>query len=481
MRLRTQLFLGTTSLIVVLLAVQAWLQTRQIRAMEEELSEVATWVTHSVINTRVVQAEGAPSSQEDDTKKYVETRVYKTTTGRDDTSAPPLPFPPADGGEARRVMIITHESETDSLTSSAPPIPPAPPPVPYLPEGVRVETDIVSPEGRFLVIKGLPTGDQRIQVPTNGATRIVQKTLEESVVASIVVLLLGMALVAVWSHRVTRPLRELAAAAEALGRGELGNQIPTTSTGEVGELQRAFNDMSLRLQALTHERERWRAREHLAELGELARGLGHTLRNPLHTLGLVVEELATGHPESDKDLVTTARLQIRRVDRWLQSFLAVGAGQHVEASAFDLRDIVQDITLEGVQLGANLNVEIGDEPLPVWGVPAAIRAALSNLVVNAIEASPPGSEIQLHIHKERSTLVMTLWDQGPGLPEEVRAHLFSPHVTTKAGGSGMGLFLARQILEGGHTCRLDIQSPPGGGTRVTILFPRDSRAEEQKP
>ena len=477
MRLRTQLFLGTTSLIVILLAVQAWLQTRQLRAMEEELSEVASWVTHSVINTRVIHDDDPSdeTSDEPGSERHVETRVYRTSSSSDDEDDSSAELPHLldlpDSLAGKKVVIISREEVVRSASDKDVPIPPDPPPVPELPDGVRVETDIVSPEGRFLVIKGLPSGDQRIQVPTNGATRIVQKTLEESVVASIVVLLLGMALVAVWSHRVTRPLRELATAAEAVGRGELGNQIPTTSTGELGELERAFNDMSTRLQVLTHERERWRAREHLAELGELSRGLGHTLRNPLHTLGLVVEELATGHPENEKELVATARLQIRRVDRWLQSFLAVGAGQHVEATPFDLRDIIQDIALEGVQLGANLKVEIGDEPLPVLGVPAAIRAALSNLVVNAIEASPPGGEIAIHIHKVNATFVMTIRDQGPGLPEEVRTRLFSPHVTTKTGGSGMGLFLARQILEGGHSCQLEVDSPPEGGTCVTIRFP----------
>ena len=338
MRLRTQLFLGTTSLIVILLAVQAWLQTRQLRAMEEELSEVASWVTHSVINTRVIHDDDPSdeTSDEPGSERHVETRVYRTSSSSDDEDDSSAELPHLldlpDSLAGKKVVIISREEVVRSASDKDVPIPPDPPPVPELPDGVRVETDIVSPEGRFLVIKGLPSGDQRIQVPTNGATRIVQKTLEESVVASIVVLLLGMALVAVWSHRVTRPLRELATAAEAVGRGELGNQIPTTSTGELGELERAFNDMSTRLQVLTHERERWRAREHLAELGELSRGLGHTLRNPLHTLGLVVEELATGHPENEKELVATARLQIRRVDRWLQSFLAVGAGNTVRYS-----------------------------------------------------------------------------------------------------------------------------------------------------
>jgi signal transduction histidine kinase len=286
----------------------------------------------------------------------------------------------------------------------------------------------------------------------------------------------GLFASAVLSRRLTRPLRALADGAEALGRGELGLQIRETATGEVGDLERAFNRMSARLSELEAERDRWQEREHLAQLGDLSRGLAHTLRNPLHTLGLAVEELAEGEV-GRRDLVATSRAQIRRIDRWLRSFLALGAEEIAEPELADLGELVRAVALESVQQGAEVAVEGPDEVLSVRVVPGAVRAALSNLVENATEVSPDGEAVVISIAREDDVAVVRVVDGGPGLPEEVRQKLYSPHVTTKVGGSGMGLFLARQLLVGMHGGALEIADGADGGTIATIRLPLEIEGE----
>ena len=283
-------------------------------------------------------------------------------------------------------------------------------------------------------------------------------------------LIAGLFASGVLSRRLTQPLRTLAQGAEAVGRGELGVQVPVSAAGEVGDLQRSFNRMSARLAELEGERERWQEREHLAQLGDLSRGLAHTVRNPLHTLGLAVDELADGDAERE-GLARTARVQIQRIDRWLRSFLALGAEDAAEPVASDLHGLVQTVVLESVQQGADVSVESSDEVVRIRVVPGAMRAALANLVENAREASPEGEQVVVRIERSGDEALVRVIDRGPGLPDEVRQRLFSPHVTTKVGGSGMGLFLARQLVVGMHGGRLEVDDGEAGGTVATVRLP----------
>jgi signal transduction histidine kinase len=183
-----------------------------------------------------------------------------------------------------------------------------------------------------------------------------------------------------------------------------------------------------------------------------------------------VEELAAQQP-GDGRLVETARHQIRRIDRWLRSFLALSAGGEAASELADLEALTREVALEAIQEGAAIRLSAADERLPVEAVPAALRSALANLIVNAAEASPGGSSVEVRVFSDGSDGVVTVEDRGPGLPEDVRRKLYAPHVTTKIGGSGMGLFLARQMIVGMHGGSLAVTDREGGGTRAEVRVP----------
>jgi signal transduction histidine kinase len=115
-----------------------------------------------------------------------------------------------------------------------------------------------------------------------------------------------------------------------------------------------------------------------------------------------------------------------------------------------------------------VRVECGPDELPARVVPGAIRAALANLVENAVHVSPDGEEVEVQVARDGDQAVIRIVDRGPGLPDEVRERLYAPHVTTKVGGSGMGLFLSRQLIVGMHGGDLEIGDGAGGGTVATI-------------
>jgi signal transduction histidine kinase len=112
-------------------------------------------------------------------------------------------------------------------------------------------------------------------------------------------------------------------------------------------------------------------------------------------------------------------------------------------------------------------------------VPAAVRAAIGNLVENAVDAAPAGTSVSVTVVTDGDDGVVTISDRGPGLPDEVRQKLYSPHVTTKAGGSGMGLFLARQLVETMNGGRLHVRDREGGGTVAEIRLPLDRMTDTE--
>ena len=504
MRIRTQLFFGIVLLMLGLIGIQCWLQMRQLQAIERELTEVATNVSQAFFfKTATDFKPGDPQF-----KTWQEFHADPQHFQSADPAHPhmgirvpapgeqlQLPIPPPDQFSESDQGTTTSEKKTDPKNPQSPKkkivITRVTTDVTEDGKQAKSEYTVVHPEGtpghqvmlpriqariveaeatpdRLIVISGAPGGEKRIPLPTSRSTQVIQTTLQQGLIAGILLLLAGFFASAMIAHRLTSPLRQLMAGVEALERGQLGTQIQVTSKGELGELQTTFNRMSARLAELEEEKQTWKAREHLAELGDLARGLAHTLRNPLNTLGLAVEELASNTADGSQDLVTTARGQIRRIDHWLRSFLALGAGGAAEPDIVDIRELVQDVAFEAIQLGNDIEVTSCSEPLKALVVPPALRSALANLMNNAVEATPDHSPVTVTVTRVEHTGLIRIIDRGRGLPDEVRRRLFTPHITTKTGGSGMGIFLAKQLIEGGHGGKLEFQDNPDGGTIALI-------------
>jgi len=446
MRLRTQLFLYTGILVLLLVGIHALLQVMQLRKMEEELAQVVTRVSQSFLTSKA-------------NIKAKKIEVITTLTEKD------IRETPADGKTRAHTQeeteIIWHRDENDdALTMSL--------------DDDTIRIHRIQTQGQpVLLIRGMPDGDVRIPIPVSRSTRIINATLQTGILAGIVLLLSGLVYAVFFSHRITRPLRSLTKSAEALGRGEWHTRVKENSKGEIGELQHTFNRMAGQLLRLEQEKEAWKAREHLAELGALARGLAHTVRNPLNTLGLTLEELNRLSGGKQTGLVSDARNQIRRIDRWLRSFLAIGANGAVSAETIDLATMLDGLILEMIQAGADIAPTYQERPA-VHAISHSLRAALANILENAVQASPAEHPVDVVLSQQGAEALVRIKDQGPGLPNEVRERLFQPHVTTKPGGSGMGIFLAKQILEGmGGAIAIRDSQPQG--TEVEIRLPIDQQ------
>jgi signal transduction histidine kinase len=484
MRIQTRIFLMLSLLVLAVVGVQVWLHYRQMKAVERSLGSVATSIGRDMLTRRLevverlgMGRETTGAADEDRSEEAIgkhKVMVHKVVSGNVGGTGTILHWSGASDGddgplseeeieviirtdieEADGVGVFVNNQEDDIAEDSS-----------VMTKVIRLEVDDERPQMMMIFEDG---GDvTEIEIPTSETMDIFHKTFRTSLMAAGLLLVVGLGASALVSRRLARPLQDLARRAEQVGSGEVGLRVPVTSSGEIGELEAAFDRMSVRLQELETEREEWRRREHLAQLGDLSRGLAHTVRNPLHTLGLAVEELAG---EGDDPRVTTARSEIRRIDRWIRSFLALGAGDAASVERCDLVELVEEALLEAGRQGVDLRFAAPRDPIIVDVVPTGLRAAVGNLLENAVQASDEASAVDVVLSSDGAHACIEIRDRGPGLPEAIRQRLFEPHQTNRPGGAGMGLFLAKQLIEEMHGGTLALLDAEGGGTLVRIELP----------
>lgn len=228
------------------------------------------------------------------------------------------------------------------------------------------------------------------------------------------------------------------------------------------------------------EEERRRS-ERLAAAGALAAGLAHEVRNPLNAISLAAQRLARleGGGEEGRELAGRVRAEVRRLEATLKDFLDLGRPAGGERELHDLADLARDVLalleLEAAERRVRLVPRL--EPTPARVDRESLRRALVNLVRNALQASPPGGEVEVTVGTQRSARTSgRLWvrlavgDRGPGVAPGFAERAFDAFVTTKASGTGLGLALVRRVAEE-HGGRASLHNRPGGGAEALLELP----------
>lgn len=292
-------------------------------------------------------------------------------------------------------------------------------------------------------------------------------------------LLLGTAVAALLARRIAAPLARLSQAAERVGHGELGVQTDPAGPPEVRRSIHAFNSMSAELSVMQAERDRLRADRELAELGEIGRGLAHSLRNPLHALGLSLDILAEGsEPARAAKLAEAGREQLQRIDQTLRGFLALSASAGARVEDVDIAGLLDDVILEARQRAqGRVRIEREACALRLPAVAAELRIVLHALVINAVEASPDDGLVRIECAPcEPEGVVLRVVDEGEGIADAVRDRLFQPHVSSKPAGAGMGLYLAERLVRLRYRGGIALSARGGRGTLAEVrVLPRETQ------
>jgi signal transduction histidine kinase len=225
-------------------------------------------------------------------------------------------------------------------------------------------------------------------------------------------------------------------------------------------------------------------RERLSTLGGMAAGVAHEIRNPLNAVSMGLQrlrgEFETAQDDEYRRLLDLIQGEVRRLNGIVEEFLSLARPLTLDLRATAVADLVAEVTglVEAEATGAGVKIERGlpaDLP-PVRADRDRLKQVLLNLSLNALEAMPGGGTLRLAASAARQALTITVSDTGTGIAPEMRGRLFEPYVTSKARGVGLGLAIARRIVEA-HGGRITAESEPGQGTRFRIALPLGGPAD----
>jgi two-component system nitrogen regulation sensor histidine kinase NtrY len=337
------------------------------------------------------------------------------------------------------------------------------------------------------IVHAIPLPGYAGQVP---AVLLIGNSLEQEValenrirnisllIASVSVVL-GIIVSAFVAARISKPVQDLAAAAESIGQGNWDVHVEASTSGEIGKMAAAFNHMT---QELTAQRERLIQSERVAAWRELARRLAHELKNPLFPLQITVENLLRarqiGPEEFDevfRESTSTLLAEIANLKAIIGRFSDFSKMPAPELQSADLNSIINGV----VQLfqgqfarepkPVRTELQLENVP-PVAADPVLVRRVIENLVLNAIDAMPQGGKLIFRTRATEKSVVFELSDTGAGLTPEECERLFTPYYTTKQHGTGLGLAIAQSVISDHHGA-ISVSSKKNEGTTFHVELP----------
>jgi signal transduction histidine kinase len=276
--------------------------------------------------------------------------------------------------------------------------------------------------------------------------------------------------------------------AVALGCGYIGARLREANAGRE---EMAAELAAFRLRETDIERLHTRA-ERLEAVAEMSASLAHEIKNPLASIRSAAELLAKvpGADDDTRTLTTLVQRESDRLSRLLSEFLDFARTGVTSVRRIDLVDIARHAAaLVAAHPGRPDNVTIRElfpsTPLVVVGDDDLLHRAIFNLLLNAVQASPPGGEVRIEAtelahsqlpsqaaHFSRGAIMLRVTDEGRGIPTSIKDTLFEPFVTTKAGGSGLGLSIVHRAVEAHHGFVLVDSNGSKSGTTFTVIVPK---------
>ncbi|GAA4518119.1 DUF4153 domain-containing protein [Nonomuraea ferruginea] len=298
---------------------------------------------------------------------------------------------------------------------------------------------------------------------------------------------LALIMVQLLAMGMTRPLREMARAAQTIAKGRYSLRVQATSRDEVGELARAFNAMAADLGEVDRQRR------------ELVANVSHELRTPITGLRAVLENVVDGVSAPDPVTMRTALAQTERLGRLVAQLLDLSrldsGARLIEPEAVELRPLVEQAVLEAALAREDVRLATSvPAGLVVLADPDLLAQVLANLLDNAVRHSPPDGTVTVTASSSGAGVCLSVADRGPGIPAPARARVFERFSrldagrTADGGGAGLGLAIVKEIVElhGGSIriddcagCRMLVDLP--GRTAMAPEEARPPRSQDPAP
>ena len=289
--------------------------------------------------------------------------------------------------------------------------------------------------------------------------------------ATVSILVAGLLLIHLLVGRMLSPLNELSAQIQTRTPRDLDKPISIPASGdEVTQLAQSFNAMSQRLgEAFLMQR-------------SFSQNAAHEFRTPLAVLKTRIGLFRKKHdfaPQATEEFLSILEGEVDRLSSMVDSLLKLTNLEQVpREDRIGLDELVQQAAGDMAVLAQkkHTSIVVAASHGTVTGSRELLRRALFNLVENAVKYGPEGGQVQLSASLEGETAIITVADQGPGIPQELRERVFEPFFrvdsarSRQSGGTGLGLALVRAITEL-HGGSVSIEEAPMGGVRFTLKIP----------
>ena len=285
------------------------------------------------------------------------------------------------------------------------------------------------------------------------------------------------------SRRLTRPLRDLSQGVDAVISGNYQHRVAVSGGDELAQLSSTFNHMTERLGELHHLEAQLRRRDRLHALGEVAMGLAHEIRNPLGIIKTATQLLhrRADLAETDKRHLEYVVSEVSRINELITEFLDFAKPNPPLRVLQPARPLVDEILgFCAPELAAhNVDVQVDDQApgATIYADAKQLKQACLNLILNAIDAMPDGGRLTLGIRSVGENTLISIADSGQGIPVEMIERIFTPFVTTKASGTGLGLAKVYSIMES-HDGSIECVSEKDAGATFSLYIPAIGEDDE---
>ena len=296
-------------------------------------------------------------------------------------------------------------------------------------------------------------------------------------------LLISLLLGDIGVRLIARPMAKLSKNLLSYAQGEHNQRVETNARiDEIRDMEEAFNTMADSLDRASEERDKAQhmmlQSAKLASIGQMAAGIGHEINNPLNNILSYVKLLERSIEPKDRRIrsdVQSLKEEAMRASDIIRGILNFARQVPPHYAPFNLTDWVQD-TLNLVRQSAKtVGIALAAEcpqDLIVEGDRGQLQQALINLLINAIQASPSGSEVKVVVSSNQSDAIISVIDRGSGIANEAADYIFDPFYSTKpeGEGSGLGLSVSLGVIER-HQGKLSLKNNPDRGVTATMIIP----------
>src|SRR5262245_52814773 len=312
-----------------------------------------------------------------------------------------------------------------------------------------------------------------VEQPVAEALAIPLSLQRQLVVAIALALMAMLVLGYVWGRSFINPILALTRGTRALASGRLEERVNVDTSDELGQLGLAFNNMADKLVELQED---VRKKERQARFGRIAVGLVHDLSHPIQNIGnsckLIVKMF--DDQEYRESFKRTVERELAQVKRVLDDLRNVARPVPLERFPLDVNkaitELVESMQTTAESAGLKIDAELVFGPLYVEGDLFALNRVYRNLLMNAMQGTPPQGRVVIRTFRQEDRAVIEVADTGCGIPAERLETIFDDFVTTKRRGLGLGLAISKKVVEQ-LDGRISVASEVGTGSTFTLSFP----------